>query len=109
MSPYLHPRSVRTITFRVFPSLTRVPSHCVLRPLRFRISLRAPSYFYPRDMPSLTKKRTAAKKQQQQQQPPLPSTETVPPPLNNSIDFEVFITLADVDNIIQFCDAAAST
>ena len=55
------------------------------------------------------KKRTAAKKQQQQQQPPLPSMETVPPPLNNSIDFEVFITLADIDNIIQFCDAAAST
>jgi len=61
-------------------------------------------------MPSSTKKRTAAKKQQQQhQQPPLPSTETAPPPLNNSIDFEVFITLADIDNIIRFCDAAAST
>jgi hypothetical protein len=59
-------------------------------------------------MPSSTKKRTATKKQQHQQ-PPLPSTETTPPPLNNSIDFEVFITLADVDNIIRFCDAAAST
>ena len=35
--------------------------------------------------------------------------ETTPPPLNNSIDFEVFITLADVDNIIRFCNAAAST
>ena len=35
--------------------------------------------------------------------------ETAPPPLNNSINFEVFITLADVDNIIQFCDATAST
>jgi hypothetical protein len=59
------------------------------------------------------KKRTAAKKQQQQrqqhQQPPLPSTETTPLPLNNSINFEVFITLADIDNIIWFCDAAAST
>jgi len=40
------------------------------------------------------------------QQPPLPSTETAPLPLNNSIDFEVFIILADVNNIIQFCNAA---
>ena len=34
--------------------------------------------------------------------------ETTPPPPNNSIDFETFITLADVDNIIRLCDAAAS-
>jgi len=65
---------------------------------------------FPATMPSSTKKRTAAKKQQQQhQQPSLSSTKTAPPPLNNSINFEVFITLADVDNIIRFCDAAAST
>ena len=35
--------------------------------------------------------------------------ETAPLPPNNSIDFETFITLTDVDNIIQLCDAAAST
>jgi len=90
-------------------------------------------------MPSSTKKRTAAKKQlpQQQQQPPsalspssaaptisnpaatapalhlphplLSSTETMPPPPNISIDFETFIDLADIDDIIRFCDAVAST
>jgi len=37
-------------------------------PPRFRIPPRVPSYFYPRNMPSSTKKRTAAKKQQPQQQ-----------------------------------------
>ncbi|KIM43451.1 hypothetical protein M413DRAFT_443388 [Hebeloma cylindrosporum] len=58
-------------------------------------------------MPSSSKKRTAAKKQQQQHQQP--STEIAPLPQNNSIDFETFINLADLEDIVRFCDAVAST
>ena len=114
---------MRTTTFRVFPSITRVPSHCVLRPLRFRISLRAPSYFYPRNMPSSTKKQTAAKKQQpQQQQPPLsvpsPSAPAAPTTSDpkptaiakiSAINFRTFIQHAKLEDIEKFLKLASTT
>jgi hypothetical protein len=107
------PLRPRSASFRVKPE-SRATAYCVPRFLdsttRQQLFLTA---IFPATMPSSTKKRTGAKKEQQQQQqhqqPLLPSMETTPPPLNNSIDFEVFITLADVDNIIWFCNAAAST
>jgi len=43
------------------------------------------------------------------QQSSLSSAKTAPPPPNISIDFETFIDLADLDDIIRFCNAVAST
>jgi len=42
-------------------------------------------------------------------QPSLSNAKTAPPPPNNFIDFETFINLANLDDIIRFCDAVAST